>query len=155
MLDCLAKNSSTLSDLANLGNVLTAIVALFALFFAGWQILANKRNQKEATAKSIYKDYLRLAVENPELSGPDFEKIRQWRKDDKEKYEKYEDYVAYMLFACEEILDLFPSVEGWNNTIKDELSYHEAYLRGSFGNKIELYCKPLQELINQIISTKA
>jgi hypothetical protein len=46
----------------------TPLVALFAVLVAWRQLALNRENQRETTAKSIFREYLKLAFENPDLA---------------------------------------------------------------------------------------
>lgn len=133
----------TLSDSANLSTVVTGVVAVFALGGAIWQVIAARGSQREATASSLYGNYLELAVEHPKLasgtvaipSGKSFD----------EEFERYEWFVSVMLHAFEQILDLVDSDKVWVKAIKDQIDYHEAYL-ASDGFVRGHYSETLQDL---------
>ena len=61
---------------------------------------SNQKNQRESTAKSVFREYLRLAFEHSDLAEPDYQKLQA----QPDKYKKYSWFVAHLLWACEEIL---------------------------------------------------
>ena len=50
----------------------TPIVALIAVLVAWRQLALNRANQRETTAKAIFRDYLKLAFDNPDLAAGDY-----------------------------------------------------------------------------------
>ena len=79
------ENAEKFGNLAQL--VLTA-AAVIALGFAYLQVRSAEKSQREATAKEIYRDYLMVAFENPELASPDDDNQKIIRDD------KYRWFVA-------------------------------------------------------------
>ena len=131
--------------LAQLALTVTAIVALG---FAYLQIRISQRSQREATAREIYRDYLRLAFEYPGLASPeDDRKIIQ-------DY-KYRWFVAVMLNACEEILEVFKADKTWREVILAEMEYHVPYLHSKLfladdeDRGWKLYSEDLKELFEE------
>ena len=117
------ENAENLGALAQL--VLT-VIALGALAFAYLQIRFAQRSQREATAKEIYRDYLRLSFDNPNLASPD-------EGDQKIIADyKYRWFAAVMLNACEEILEVFATDITWREVVLAEMEYHKRYLHSKF-----------------------
>ena len=93
--------------LGGLASVVTAGVAAIALIVAINQICVARNTQREATAKDIYRDYLKLAFEAPRFANPTefvskaggWEHEGEWNKD-----ERYRWFVAFMLNSCDEII---------------------------------------------------
>ncbi len=106
--------------------LLLSITALVALLFAYLQIRTAQQSQREATTKEIYRDYLKLAVEYPELASPD-ERGQKILQD-----YKYRWFVAVMLNACEEIIEVFQNDEIWREVVLSEMECHEDYLHSKF-----------------------
>ena len=132
--------------------VATAVIAGVALFIAWRQLRRSHEDQKAATAKSLYKDYLRLAYESPMLSSPSYPKrcpgYRAIRKD-RVEFERYEWYVACLLFSVEEILNLEGGGE-WAFTLTAQLKYHALYLK-SYPFEGNHYTPAVQQLIRRAI----
>src|ERR1700686_1938015 len=68
--------------------------------------------QRENTAKSIYRDYLQMAVAEPILANGDIDEIRKL-----DLYAKYQWFVSYLLWACEEIIHFVPWDSEWKNDV--------------------------------------
>ena len=126
--------------LGGLATVGTLVVALCALVFASIQIRETRDSQREATAKGIYGDYLKLAFDNPKYSNPTkflnvanggWKDQGEWMQD-----ERYRWFVAIMLNSCDEISSSNPGDTIWQKAILEDLKLHEDYLKSS-GFKVE------------------
>jgi hypothetical protein len=117
-------NAETLRGLAT---VMTAIVAMVAVIVAVIALITGRNSQREATAKAIYRDYLKLAFENPELANPYRGALK--RKDDLKQDERYRWFVAFMLNSCGEIARSKPGDETWRKAILEDLKMHNDYLK--------------------------
>jgi hypothetical protein len=106
-------------ELADLAQVGTFFVAVFALAVAYVQITAARESQREATAKDVFRDYLRLSFENPEYGAPS----KNLNQD-----EKYRWFVAVALNACDEIASSVLPDESWQKVIRGVLVLHRKYL---------------------------
>jgi hypothetical protein len=134
------ENAEKIGSLAIAMGVPIAIIAIFCA----------SRSQREATAKDIYRDYLKLAVANPRLANPrDFE----ISKDDRKQLERYRWFVAFMMNSCDEIARTRGRDEGWRNTIIEDLKMHIEYLRspefvddGGWG----LYSRRLKDIYDRL-----
>lgn len=119
-------------ELSAYATMATAIVAVIALFIAIIQILVGKHEARLGVAKSIYKDYLAIAMQNPRFSSASYPinspMIHEISKDH-EEYERYEFYVSYLLFAAEEILNLTRNSSEWRSALQAQLRYHALYLQ--------------------------
>jgi hypothetical protein len=131
--------------IGNLAQVMTMFIALIALIFAYGQISSNIGLQREATAKDIYRDYLKLAFKHPQLAAP----TRNLSNND-----KYVWFVAFMLNSLEEIIA--SGVSGWEDTIREELRYHTIYLGSDkFINEDkgwDLYSEKLENLGREVVN---
>jgi hypothetical protein len=127
---------STLTDaVAAYSAAVTAGVAMVAAYIALRQLISGRQETRLGVAKTIYKDYLALAIANPELSSAGYPTndppSLKFKKNDPLKYEKYEYYVAYLLYAAEEIICLTKGKDKWRATLIDQLRFHGAYLGSS------------------------
>ncbi|PSV55693.1 hypothetical protein [Photobacterium sp. GB-3] len=117
-----------LSDIASISSAVIAFLAMIIAFFA---YRSTRREAKLTLAKSLYKDYLNLAFENPKLSLASYPvenpRYYSFEKEDV-KLEEYEYYVAQLVLASEEILDLTSNDLYWRNTLRDQLKQHALYL---------------------------
>jgi hypothetical protein len=101
---------------------LTPFVALIAVGVAWRQLALNRANQRETTAKAIFREYLRLAVENSDLAEGDYQALVK-----KEKSREYEWFVGYFLWAAEEILDYAPKDAIWQFNLQLNAKNHREY----------------------------
>ncbi len=105
-------------DWAQISPGLTPAVALLAVLVAWRQLALNRANQRETTAKATFREYLRLAVQYPELSRGDYQDLKG---DDRERYEWL---VGYFLWSAEELLELKAKEDVWTTNLKMLASYH-------------------------------
>jgi hypothetical protein len=113
------------ADAEKLGSLAQLVImgsAIAALVLAGCQIAQARRIQREATAKDIFRDYLKLAFEYPQYASP---------KPELTGDEKYRWFVAFVLNTCDEIAQSVGSSEYWQYSIVTELTPHAAYLTSS------------------------
>ncbi|MGG4774916.1 hypothetical protein ACLO87_09830 [Paenalcaligenes sp. Me52] len=116
-------NSST-SNIQDLCATLGVSIALITVLVA---YSAYKRTI-ESEAKSMYKQYLNLAIENPKFARPstfDEEKYPHGLTD--EEKISYEFFVSQLLYTSEEILNTSQLPE-WNSTIESQIQYHLPYI---------------------------
>jgi hypothetical protein len=105
--------------LTSLAASCAAVIALAALLIARGQLILNRENQRETTAKTNFREFLKLCVEYP-----DFAYGRIITIDDRPKYEWF---VAQFLWAAEEILEYAPAL--WEENLRLHISYHGGYLK--------------------------
>ena len=107
--------------IGNLAQVLILVVAVIAVAFAYVQIRAATASQREATAKSLYNDYLTLAFQHPQYATPSQALITD---------DKYRWFVAILLNSSDEILKV-GGHKIWEDIIATDLKYHKSYLTSS------------------------
>lgn len=115
-----------------IGTIVMAAAAIAALIYAHRQISENRRAERRGNANELWREYLRLAFENPKLSDPtlhlaDFNYAALTVDGSKEMFQKYELFVDTILNASEEILEVQPSKE-WDTAVRIQLKLHRAYL---------------------------
>ena len=121
----------SLDKLSDIASICSAVIAFIAMLIAFAAYHSTKLEAKLTLAKALYKDYLNLAFENPELSLASYpiEDPRYYSFENNDvKLEKYEYYVAQLVLASEEILDLTGNDLYWYNTLRDQLKQHALYL---------------------------
>lgn len=104
----------------------TVIIAAFAVKVSIDQLDANNTT----SAKGVYKDYLSLALANPEYSGasyPLYAPRYNYFKYGSNQREAYEFFVSLMLHSVDEIMNT-PEKKRWEKTLTLQLSYHALYL---------------------------
>jgi hypothetical protein len=115
-----------------IGTVVMAAAAIAALIYAHQQISENRRAERRGNANELWREYLRLAFENPKLSDPtlhlaDFNYEALTIDGSPEIFQKYEVFVDTILNASEEILEVLPTKE-WIAAVRIELRPHRGYL---------------------------
>lgn len=95
--------------------------ALAAAVFVPLQIAANDRTSREQAAREIYREFLNISIQRPDLARPG-----TCLPADPVQRAAYESYVDYLLYTAEQVLDLDP--EDWRATIAARLAGHSAYL---------------------------
>jgi hypothetical protein len=103
-----------------LGAIVTMIAAVAALVGVKVQIDANSRQQREQSARDIYREYLNLSISRPEFSKPDYCALEGTPNE-----AAYEDYVEYLLYTSEQVLQAMPD---WEPTLAARLTPHKELL---------------------------
>jgi hypothetical protein len=94
--------------------VATAVIALAALIGVKYQIDASARLAREQSARDIYREFLALSVQNPNLSDPQGCVAAA-------DATSYADYVDYLLYMAEQVLD---ADDGWQPAVDDLFRRH-------------------------------
>ena len=103
-----------------LAAIVTMLAAVAALVGVKLQIDANARQQREQSARDIYREYLNLSISKPEFSNPDYCAIEGTAVD-----RAYEDYVEYLLYTSEQVLSAMPD---WEPALSARLTPHKELL---------------------------
>jgi hypothetical protein len=74
-----------LVELAKVAPIITALVAALGVYVAFTQLRNNRVNQRETTAKGIFREYLKLAFENPQFAEPNYQELKK----DREEFSRY------------------------------------------------------------------
>ncbi|WP_315766159.1 MULTISPECIES: hypothetical protein [unclassified Bradyrhizobium] len=106
---------------AKLAPLATALIALVAVAIAWRQFHLNRKNQRETTAKTTFREFLKLCVLHPKLA------YGKSPSDGVSDTDEYEWFVASFLYAAEELLEY--DGEDWTTNLKLHLSYHADFLR--------------------------
>ena len=118
----------TAVDIAQVANgwaaVFTSGIAFVAGLLAFLQLRSNQRVAREASAYEIFRDYMKLAFDNPKYSKPDWAAIVI----DPESVEKYSWYVGCLLWACDEVLQSTTMTPAWESTVRGHLRSHRLFL---------------------------
>jgi hypothetical protein len=117
MLGWLKRHSEALEGL---GGLATAFAALTALIVIPYQIAGSDRIQRDQTAREIYREFLNLTVQKPELANADFCTL-----DDAGQTTAYTAYVEYLAYTAEQMIDTSPD---WRAPMASYLEDHMAYL---------------------------
>lgn len=117
MWNWLARNSE---QLGGLGAIVTALAAIVAIIVIPLQIRSADVIQQDQTAREIYREFLNLTVQKPEVASADYCAIK-----DDAGLAAYEAYVDYLLYTTEQMMALSPD---WQDTMASYLSGHMSYL---------------------------
>jgi len=111
----------TATTVAGFATAFAAVVAAVALFMAWIQILSQRKEQREATAFSIYSEQLRLGLSYPELMKVNKSYI--------EKHpEEYANFMYHLLYACENIIRFLGEEKEWVAAVKLYMKPHIDYV---------------------------
>ena len=126
----------------------TPVVALVAVLLAWRQLVLNRANQRETTAKATFREYLKLAVQYPELSSNNYENLTG------DNLERYKWLVGYFLWSAEELLELNQKEDVWTRNLAMLAEYHREYLKSKEFLEQELgtYSVKTQALIKRAIA---
>ncbi|WP_065935524.1 hypothetical protein [Pseudomonas sp. 34 E 7] len=139
------------SHVSAISSLLTFLVAVAA---AG--VAYNQLNESRvAAAKSIYREYLSMALSHPQFSAASypFNNPKLYSLEAGKDLEQYENYVAYLIFSAEEVLEVddLRAQRGWCETIRDQFKYHALYLDSRTPNIMQ-YSEVVDKLIREGIS---
>ena len=108
---------------SNWAQIISAAVASIAILAVGTQVYFISRNSKESAARQVYMSYSEAALQYPEFVEPDLPKI----KTNATEYVRYKSFFSHMLFAYDEILEVYDTPE-WRRSFENDINYHMAYL---------------------------
>lgn len=117
MREWLIRNSEPLQAV---GAMATAFAALTALVVIPYQVAQADRIQRDQTAREIYREFLSLTVQKPELATADYCTLQ-----DANQTTAYSAYVEYLLYTAEQMID---TSADWRAPMASYLEDHMAYL---------------------------
>jgi hypothetical protein len=134
-------------DWAQIAPLLTPIVALIAVLVAWRQLALNRANQRETTAKATFREYLRLAVQYPELSWNNYKTLKG------DDLERYKWLVGYLLWSTEELLEFKAKEDVWTRNLRMLAGYHRDYLMSPefLEQELDTYSAKAQAHIKSVI----
>lgn len=106
--------------LGALGALATAFAAATALIVIPYQVGQADLIQRDQTAREIYREFLNLTVQKPELAGADFCTLA-----DANQVTAYGAYVDYLLYTAEQMIE---TSEDWRVPMIGYLQDHRSYL---------------------------
>jgi len=104
-----------------LGSVVSAAAAISACIFVPWQIWSNERTNRETAAREIYREFLNISIQRPELASQDLCAFTN-----PINRSAYESYVDYLLYSAEQVIELDQA--DWESTVLLDLEPHRTYL---------------------------
>jgi hypothetical protein len=142
-----------------LATLLMAAAAVAALIYAHLQIAEGRKAEHHANANELWRETLRLAFENPQLSDPslrlaDFDYENRTIDGSAELFQKYEVFVDTILNASDEILGVEPTKE-WQASVRIQLRPHRGYLRSPhFQNSgyLEQYTAKFRAFVDEVLN---
>jgi hypothetical protein len=136
----------------NAAQIASAVVAICALGAIYWQVQFNFRLSREANAHEIYRAYLQMAVQYPQLAYPESDKaVAAMSRDERARYSWL---VSYLLYTCEPILINLSDDPEWRRTCEQQIGYHAPYLCSTVvKDEIGNYDPTLRDLIQKIAAT--
>ncbi len=108
------------NKLEGIGAIVTALAALAALVVIPLQLQTAERIQRDQTAREIYREFLNLTVQKPELVATNYCALA----DDKQ-HVAYEAYVEYLLYTAEQMI---ASGAEWREPMASYLLDHLPYI---------------------------
>jgi hypothetical protein len=115
----------SLKDWAEIAPGLTPCVALLATIaaalFAWWQLKLGRTNQRETTAKTIFREYLKLTLEYPQFA------VGGYHEHEGIERERYKWFVANFLWGAEEILSFAGDDNVWKQNLQIHADPHRDY----------------------------
>jgi hypothetical protein len=100
--------------------MVTVLLTLAAVIGVKLQIDASARQQREQSARDIYREYLNLSIARPELADPDYCKLIGGPQQ-----EAYLSYVEYLIYTSEQLLASDPD---WESGLGVRLDDHRQHL---------------------------
>lgn len=117
MRNWLTRNAEPLQAV---GAIATAFAALTALIVIPYQVAQADRIQRDQTAREIYREFLNLTVQKPELANADYCALKGTNQST-----AYAAYVEYLLYTAEQMVDTSPD---WRGPMVGYLGDHMTYL---------------------------
>lgn len=103
------------------GTLVMSFAAVAAAVFVPLQIAANDRTSREQSAREIYREFLSISIQRPELANRDYCSLNG-----PVERAAYESYVDYLLYTAEQVMDL--NASDWEPAISARLRSHQGYL---------------------------
>src|SRR4051794_4208316 len=128
----------TLSEMKDWATIIAAGVAGVSAVIALATFWMNRSNQKDALIQKAYYDYLKMALDNPDLAFPPTAKFNykeQTLDGDKEKFEQYEWFLSAMLVTVHFVRKVRPWSKLWKNLTTNQISYHWEYIETFWDDK--------------------
>jgi hypothetical protein len=107
----------------NTAQIASAVLAAVAILFVAYQVSSIRTSARIATARQVYMSYSEASLRYPNLAEPDLAKLRA----NPEEWVRYKNFVAHLLFAYDEILDVYDEPE-WRRSFEEEVRFHLPYI---------------------------
>lgn len=103
--------------------IVMMVLAAATLVGVKLQIDASARQQREQSARDIYREFLSLSIGKPDFAAPDACALRSGPE-----AAAYENYVEYLLYTADQLLTVSPQ---WRATMMDHMDAHQGLLCGA------------------------
>lgn len=127
------------------GALTMAAAALAAAIFVPVQIAANDRTTRNQAAREIYREFLNISIQQPDLARGDVCALAR-----PERRTAYDSYVDYLLYTAEQVMDLNPA--DWETTIAARLQLHTTQLCGFDDADLEALIPALATLVEGVMA---
>ena len=107
---------------ASLAGLLQVALAVSAGVIAYWQVTEQWAVQNEQAARDAYKDFLKISMDHPTLSGGYSSDYEYTEQDD----EQYFWYVTLMT-TFEQVLAYVPNIDAWIDLLELQVDIHCEY----------------------------
>lgn len=151
-MKCFTTGWAALLDVSlwvNWATIAAPIIAGLAIGIALYQLKESRKESRRSSAYAIYTDYLQLCFDHQKYScGFTIES-----SSDEDELNQYRWFITRMLFAFEQILDVYSDDEEWVTTIKSQLKRHEWHLSNSGTIRRGEWSADLTSLVNDLTTT--
>jgi len=128
-------------------DVLPLVFSGVALAFSIITYTSTTKDQKDMQAYSFWHDYLKIAVENPDLA------LGIYAKKDTAQEHKYEFFLVNALNVAERVYELQADDTAWRASIKHIIWHHRCYIH-NHPNMIQgYYGHNFEALIHEAVDT--
>ncbi|MAV48141.1 MAG: hypothetical protein CBC49_009050 [Alphaproteobacteria bacterium TMED89] len=132
---------------AALAGLLQVALAISAGVIAYWQVTEQWAVQNEQAARDAFKDFLKISMDNPAISGGLLSDYEYTEQDD----ERYFWYVTLMTETFEQVLAYVPNVQAWIDLLELQVDIHCEFY-ASEGFQPELYSTRLQTVVDKVLA---
>ncbi|WP_421198182.1 hypothetical protein [Aeromonas enteropelogenes] len=140
--------NDTLNIISNISTTSGLVVAVATGIIAYFSYRNNLIEIRKSNAYGLYQTYLNLCLCHPEYSRG-YERTTHIKDD---AYIKYSWFVSNMLFTFEQVLNISKDDKKWVDTITHQLTIHKKHLFYSRTVRDREWDKPLQDILDKIIS---
>ena len=130
----------------NTAQLVSAVVAVIAAILVVTQVYFISRNFKEASARQVYMSYSEASLRYPEFVEPDLAAIRTTPNE----YVRYKNFVYHMLFAYDEILDVYDTPE-WRKSLDVDIKFHMPFICNDMNVADDMsYYKEIRDVLREV-----
>jgi hypothetical protein len=120
--------------------LVTALAAVLALVVVPWQIRSTDQLQQAQSARDIYRDFLNLTVQKPELAT-----LNLCEAPPASTLAAYEAYVSHMLYTAEQVLQVSAD---WRPTMQAQIDQHRRYICSWDDTELDAFSDAVADLLS-------